>query len=157
MRPMNVVSAWILIGSATLCAGTPACNRNEADSKEPTATRTSAITAAIAGRPSTRPPLGAYRASDIGPQPGMATVPPQRIPQRRAVPASQYPAHFRNKVVDKPPPNATDAPPPVPAAYIAKQNEYLRQSGELEPTISSLPPEEREARRAALKRQVLGD
>jgi hypothetical protein len=145
MRP-----ATLLTTACTLAALVPACNLSQPSAREESTTRASAVTAAARA---SLPPRSAW--NDIGPRPG--TPPPQQIPRPALVPASEHPAHFRKKVVDKPPLASRGAPPPVPAAYIAKQNEYLRQWGELEPTISDLPPEARDGRRAALKRQVLGD
>jgi len=145
MRP-----GTLLTTACTLAALVPACNLSQPSAREESTTRASAVTAAARA---SLPPRSAW--NDIGPRPG--TPPPQQIPRPAAVPASQHPGHFENKVVNKPPAVAAVAPPPVPAAYVAKQNEYLRQLSAIEPTVGTLPVEERNARRAALKRQVLGE
>jgi hypothetical protein len=81
----------------------------------------------------------------------------RQIPRPPVLSASQHPAHFANKSLDKPAPTKEGPPPPVTTAVIAKQNEYLRQWNALEPTIADLPAEDQRARRAALKRQVMGE
>jgi hypothetical protein len=43
------------------------------------------------------------------------------------------------------------------AQYIAKQNQYQQAWLDLKPSIANLPPDEQDARRAALKKTVLGD
>ena len=103
-----------------------------------------------------------HRENDVGPRPG--TPPPQQIARVPEAPASQHPGHLSNKVVtgktrDRPASMGTLSltPAPAPADYIAKQNQYQQEWLELQPTIANLPPEEQDARRAALKRAVLGD
>jgi hypothetical protein len=145
----------MLVAVAVLGATATACDQG-GGGEAATTTRTSAVTTAPSALPPSQPSF--FRASDIGPAPGLARVPAQQIARPSAVPASQNPAHFRNKAIKKEQQPVTGAPlPPVPAAYVAKQTEYLRQWSQLQPTIANLPIEEQDARRAALKRSVLGD
>jgi hypothetical protein len=136
----------------------PACaNEPGSVGAESTTTKRSAVTASAV------PPNVAHREDDFGPPRRSVTLgPPGAVapvpPPPAALPAAQYLGHVRNKTVDKPPPERIGAPPPpVPAEYIAKQKEYAKRLGDLGPTIVNLPPEEQKARRAALKRSVLGD
>jgi hypothetical protein len=147
-----------MIGALAVAAALGCSKSDEPVGHEPTSTRTSAITQAA---PPAAPPNQAdmLRPSDIGPAPGLAPAQFQQIPRPVDIPASQQPAHASNKVVNKPlPAPGADVPlAPVPAAVIAKQNEYLRQRAQLDPTIATLPAAEQEARRAVLKRQVMGE
>lgn len=107
----------------------------------------SAVTAAAPSQP------GIFRESDVVLPPGGAVI--QGIP----MPAMRLPGQPKGKTVAKPVLAATvgtPAPAP-PAAYVAKQNEYLRQWNALQPTIATLSVAEQDARRAALKRQVVGE
>ena len=76
------------------------------------------------------------------------------------VAGSLHRGHFTNKPVDKAPLDvhaagvtAVHAWPS--AAHMARQALYLEKAAALEPTMGDLPPVEREARRASLKRSVL--
>jgi len=138
----------------------PACvNEPGSSGATETTTRRSAVTAASAS-PNVFVP---HREDDFGqPRRSVTLRPPGPLvpspPPPAAVPGSQHSGHFRNKAVAKAaPPAPTQQPPPVPGWYVARQNEYQRQWSELQPTISKLSPEEQRARRATLKRQVLGD
>ena len=145
-RAVTPTVALFLVAMATglACANEPAAPTAD------TTTRKAAVTAAA---PSRGLPQSL---DDVGMRPG--GTPPQQIVRPPDVPASQHPGHFRNKVVDKPAPIAGGtAPPRVPAAYVAKQDEYLRQWSALQPTIADLPQQEQDARRAALKRSVIGE
>ncbi len=142
------------LGIAALACSNPI----EPDRREvTTTTRTSAVTAtgAPASTTLTPPAPTAQRPTDFGFPPG--TPLPQSIAHAVAVPASQHAGHFQNKVISKPAPVGAALPPPAPpAAYIAKQQEYVRQWKDLMPTIANLPPEEQEARRGALKTSIVG-
>ncbi len=144
---------------ALVATGALGCNlvADPGSVAEPTTTNKAAVTDVAAPRSGTRR-SSVFRESDIktGPQPGTPAAQP--IPRRAIVPASEHPGHFREKVVDKTAAQTpTSAPPAVPAAYVAKQRDYLARWDELRRTITGLPQEEQDARRAELKRTVLGE
>jgi hypothetical protein len=122
---------------------------------EPVTVQRSAVTAAATPTRAATLPPGAYRESDIRPLPAAAV-------QGLSQPAAQrLPGQPKGFVAAKPAAAAAVAPAappsPPPAQYVAKQNEYLRQWNALQPTLGKLSEGEQNARRAALKRQVLGE
>lgn len=76
----------------------------------------------------------------------------------------EHPGLFRNKhapgkTFDRPASVGTPlsgAASPSPA-YLARQQQYRNELPDLEQSIASLPPDAQEARRAELKRSILGD
>jgi hypothetical protein len=87
------------------------------------------------------------------------------------VSAAEHPGHFSDKGMNKTARRATAGaatpagaasvasatPPVVSADKMAKQRSYLEQWQQVEPSLAALSQEERDARRAALKKSVLGN
>lgn len=152
-RKVTPGTALLLFLAATSCA-------DEA-TDAPTETRRAAVTSPSGSSPDlvgvSPPGPGGRRL--VEPLTPNAQGKGSPVPPPRDRPASEHPGHFANKVVAKPARVASEtaAPSAIPAAYRAKQDEYLRQWAALQPTLAGVPPEEQDARRAELKKSVLGD
>jgi hypothetical protein len=167
MGPRDAVVAIVL---ATV--GCLACEQTRPTSEEETVVQHAALTAAppsgsgggaapnVAIRPGAMlPPLsgsGGTGVTDVGAASG--APPPRQMSRPPSVPASEHPGHFADKKVERPAPTTRGAlPPSAPAAYAAKQIQYLERWKELQPTLSALPEQEQAAQRAALKHSILGE
>src|SRR5262249_22039084 len=89
-------------------------------------------------------------------------APPPLPKLERELSAAENPAHAADKVVDKPTHARSAAIDPrtiasPPAEYMSKQQTYLERSRALDAQYSRLSQAERDAKRAELKRAVLGE
>jgi hypothetical protein len=157
VAPSHSFRIFVLSIAAPIAAGA-ACTNGAVDSAV-TKERSAVTAAAVPSSPTVNvsPPSANGRRLREARMPSNWTQP--AVPSRAMdLSANQHPGHFGNKVVDKPAaPTSVARPAPVPAAYIAKQNEYIQKWTDLQPTLASLPADEQARRRAALKRQVLGE
>jgi hypothetical protein len=92
----------------------------------------------------------------------MPMAPPPMPPRERERSAAEHRGHQVSDNVEKPARTASDATTlrqvtPPPAEYVAKQRTYLEQARASDAKYAALPEAERNARRAALKRTVLGE
>jgi len=152
MRPTIALHVSFTVTALAIAATTfLACNSDVPAPNDQVTARTSAVTTSA---PTDEPTF--RRGNDYGAPPNAA--PPKQTARSPVVAVSEHPFHVRNKLVEKPARAAAVAPPPTPpAAYVAKQNEYIEKWRELEATKAGLSPGEQDARRAALKRSVLGE
>ncbi len=141
------------------------CTEEKVGQKEGTTTVQAALSetsAAQAAAQPASPPGGPPTGWEAPRPPGLALAGgASRAPDQ---PAAQHPGHTSNKrdpakpIKEGPRDEASAAVSAQPAAdYVAKQNKYLRDWQDLKPSLANLSPEEQEARRAALKKSVLGD
>jgi len=73
---------------------------------------------------------------------------------------ASHPGHFANKVVAKAEVQPPDWAPTIPkydASYATKQQLYLQRWEQIRPSVAQLSAEKQAVRRAALKREILGD
>jgi hypothetical protein len=94
----------------------------------------------------------------------MPGAPPQAAARIEPPSGAQYSGHFANKNVTKLQRNTLQghasswsARASLSPTYAAKQSDYLRKWREAESTMATLTPEERDVRRADLKREILGE
>ncbi len=167
IRVLSITVASIATIVATVGLGcTPGLS--EPPASDPVAESTEALTtgssqAARAGHPAFSEPGRPFGFR------GAAAV--EAVKNAPQLSAAQHPGHFSDKAMNKPArPSMTGAASPltgasaasvsspaVSADKISRQRSYLQQWQDLEPSLASLSQEERDARRAALKKSVLGN
>jgi hypothetical protein len=167
----NLLPAIIALAFACACGSTdpvePSEDRAPSAGHAPAETRASFDGKAAKSSPATAARMNdrrPYGGNDFGPRPG--DRPAQQLPRTRTLPAAEHATLLRDETASgrrlaEPAPE-TGAPAPRPAEnrseLLRKHEAFLTEWNQLKPTIAHLPPEEQEARRAALKRSViLGD
>ncbi len=158
---------------AVVAAAGLGCTAGTSDptGSDPAAESTVKTTEALTAGPSAPARAGRSALFEPGRPVGFKGV--ARVQNAPQLAAGQHPGHFSNKGMNKTPgmstagaatpasaavaASASASPPVVSAEKIAKQSSYLQQWQQMEPSLAALSQEERDTRRAALKKSVLGN